>query len=55
MTFTFDPTQAARAAPIVQVAVGGRPLERGRAYRVATNEYIYGGGGAARRCPGARL
>jgi 2',3'-cyclic-nucleotide 2'-phosphodiesterase (5'-nucleotidase family) len=43
MTFTLDPARPP-GSRIVQVAVGGRPLERGRAYKVATNEYVYGGG-----------
>ena len=43
MTFTFDPAKPP-GSRIVAVQVGGRPLERGRMYKVATNEYIYGGG-----------
>jgi 5'-nucleotidase / UDP-sugar diphosphatase len=43
MTFTFDPARPP-GSRIVAVEVGGRPLEKGRAYKVATNEYIYGGG-----------
>ena len=43
MTFTFDPAKPP-GSRIVAVQVGGRPLERGRLYKVATNEYVYGGG-----------
>jgi 5'-nucleotidase / UDP-sugar diphosphatase len=43
MTFTFDPAKPP-GSRIVAVEVGGRPLEKERMYRVATNEYICGGG-----------
>ena len=43
MTFTYDPAKPP-GSRIVAVQVGGRPLDRERVYKVATNEYIYGGG-----------
>jgi 5'-nucleotidase/UDP-sugar diphosphatase len=43
MTFAYDPSKAA-GSRIVQVEVGGKPLDLGRTYKVATNEYVYGGG-----------
>jgi 2',3'-cyclic-nucleotide 2'-phosphodiesterase (5'-nucleotidase family) len=43
MTFTFDPARPP-GSRIVSVQVGGRPLDKERTYKVATNEYIYGGG-----------
>ena len=43
MTFTYDPARPP-GSRIVAVEVGGRPLERARMYKVATNEYVYGGG-----------
>ena len=43
MTFSFDPAKLA-GHRIVAVTVGGAPLDRARTYKVATNEYIFGGG-----------
>jgi 5'-nucleotidase / UDP-sugar diphosphatase len=43
MTFAYDPSKAA-GSRIVRVEVGGQPLDLGRMYKVATNEYVYGGG-----------
>jgi 2',3'-cyclic-nucleotide 2'-phosphodiesterase (5'-nucleotidase family) len=43
MTYSFDPAKPP-GSRILSVQVGGRPLEKERAYKVATNEYIYGGG-----------
>jgi 5'-nucleotidase / UDP-sugar diphosphatase len=43
MTFTYDPARPP-GSRIVAVEVGGRPLELGRMYKLATNEYVYGGG-----------
>ncbi len=43
LTFTFDPTRPA-GSRIVAVEVGGQPLDKERMYKVATNDYIYGGG-----------
>ena len=43
MSVVYDPTKPA-GSRIVEVEVGGRPLELGRSYRVATNEYVYAGG-----------
>ena len=43
MTLTYDPAKPP-GSRIVAVQVGGRPLDRERVYKVATNEYIYGGG-----------
>jgi 2',3'-cyclic-nucleotide 2'-phosphodiesterase (5'-nucleotidase family) len=43
MTFTYDPARPP-GSRIVKVEIGSRPLERDRSYRLATNEYVYGGG-----------
>ena len=43
MAFTYDPAKPA-GHRIVKVTVGGAPLDPGRIYKVATNEYIFGGG-----------
>jgi 2',3'-cyclic-nucleotide 2'-phosphodiesterase (5'-nucleotidase family) len=43
MTYSFDPAKPP-GSRILSVQVGGRPLEKERRYKVATNEYIYGGG-----------
>ena len=41
--FTYDPSRPP-GARIVEVAVGGSPLNPGRTYRLATNDYLLGGG-----------
>ncbi len=43
MTFSYDPAKPA-GHRIVEVEIGGAPLDPGRTYKVATNEYIFGGG-----------
>jgi 2',3'-cyclic-nucleotide 2'-phosphodiesterase (5'-nucleotidase family) len=43
MTYSFDPAKPP-GNRIVAVEIGGGPLEKERTYKVATNEYIYGGG-----------
>jgi 2',3'-cyclic-nucleotide 2'-phosphodiesterase (5'-nucleotidase family) len=43
LTLTYDPAKPP-GSRIVAVQVGGRPLETGRLYKVATNDYVYGGG-----------
>jgi 2',3'-cyclic-nucleotide 2'-phosphodiesterase (5'-nucleotidase family) len=41
--FSYDPAKPA-GSRIVEVKVGNAPLDPGRIYKVATNEYIFGGG-----------
>jgi 5'-nucleotidase / UDP-sugar diphosphatase len=43
MTFSYDPAKPA-GHRIAAVTIGGAPLDPARTYKVATNEYIYGGG-----------
>jgi 2',3'-cyclic-nucleotide 2'-phosphodiesterase (5'-nucleotidase family) len=43
MSVIFDPSKPA-GSRIVEVKVGGQPLDLGRIYRVATNEYVQAGG-----------
>jgi 5'-nucleotidase / UDP-sugar diphosphatase len=43
MTFAYDPSKAA-GSRVVRVEVGGVPLDLGRMYKVATNDYVYSGG-----------
>jgi 2',3'-cyclic-nucleotide 2'-phosphodiesterase (5'-nucleotidase family) len=43
MTYSYDATKPP-GSRIVAVEVGGRPLALDRAYKLATNEYVYGGG-----------
>ena len=43
MSYAYDPTRPA-GSRVVEVEIGGDPLDTGRAYQVATNDYIYGGG-----------
>jgi 5'-nucleotidase/UDP-sugar diphosphatase len=43
MTYAYDPSKAP-GSRIVRVEVGGQPLDLGSMYKVATNEYVYGGG-----------
>jgi 2',3'-cyclic-nucleotide 2'-phosphodiesterase (5'-nucleotidase family) len=43
MTFEYDP-KAPKGQRVTAVEVGGAPLDPGRSYRVATNDYIQGGG-----------
>jgi len=43
MTYRYDASKPA-GSRIVQVEVGGRPLEMGKIYKLATNDYIFGGG-----------
>jgi 5'-nucleotidase/UDP-sugar diphosphatase len=43
MTFSYDPAKPA-GGRIAKVEINGAPLDPGRIYKVATNEYIFGGG-----------
>ena len=43
MTFTYDP-KAIKGSRVVSITVGGRPLDDGKRYSVATNDYIANGG-----------
>ena len=43
LTFAYDVKQAA-GQRVSDVKIGGQPLDPSRAYRVATNDFIYGGG-----------
>ena len=43
LTFVYDPA-AAKGSRIIEVVVGGKLLEPGRLYTVATNDYMQGGG-----------
>jgi 2',3'-cyclic-nucleotide 2'-phosphodiesterase (5'-nucleotidase family) len=43
LSFTYDPSAAA-GSRIVSVTIGGKPLDKGAAYKVATNDYMAGGG-----------
>jgi 2',3'-cyclic-nucleotide 2'-phosphodiesterase (5'-nucleotidase family) len=43
MSYAYDPTRPP-GSRIVEVEVGGDPLDTGRTYRVATNDYVYRGG-----------
>ena len=43
MTFTYDP-KAIKGSRGVSITVGGRPLDDGKRYSVATNDYIANGG-----------
>ena len=43
MTYRYDASRPA-GSRIVAVEVGGAPLEMGRTYKLATNDFIFGGG-----------
>ncbi len=43
MTMVFDPS-APKGKRIVSAKVGGAELDRNKSYKLATNDYIYGGG-----------
>jgi 5'-nucleotidase/UDP-sugar diphosphatase len=43
MSFSYDPAKPA-GSRVTDVKIGGAPLEPARIYKVATNEYIFGGG-----------
>jgi 2',3'-cyclic-nucleotide 2'-phosphodiesterase (5'-nucleotidase family) len=43
MRFVYDPNKP-KGSRVVEATVGGKPLDHGKRYRVATNEYIAGGG-----------
>jgi 2',3'-cyclic-nucleotide 2'-phosphodiesterase (5'-nucleotidase family) len=43
MSYVYDPKRPP-GSRIVEVEVGGDPLDTGRTYRVATNDYVYRGG-----------
>ncbi len=54
MTFVFDPTAPA-GSRVSEVMVGGAPLELDRVYKVATNDYILGGGDGYAALGGGRV
>jgi 5'-nucleotidase / UDP-sugar diphosphatase len=43
MRFTYDPSNPP-GSRIVEAEIGGQPVESSRVYKVATNDYVYGGG-----------
>ena len=43
MSYAYDPKRPP-GSRIVEVEVGGDPLDVGRTYRVAANDYMFGGG-----------
>ena len=43
LTFSYDAAKPA-GSRIVKVKIGGAPLDPGGTYKVATNDYIFGGG-----------
>ena len=43
LSFTFDAAKPA-GERVVEVTVGGQPLDPAASYRVATNDYMLGGG-----------
>ena len=43
LVFTYDPSAAA-GSRVSSVTIGGKPLDKGAAYKVATNDYMAGGG-----------
>ena len=43
MTFAFDPKKP-KGSRVLEVTVGGKPLDAAAKYRVATNDYMYEGG-----------
>jgi 5'-nucleotidase/UDP-sugar diphosphatase len=43
MSYTYDPSEPP-GSRIVQAEVGGQPVDASRVYKVASNEYVYGGG-----------
>ena len=43
MTFSYD-ASAPAGSRIVEILVGGEPLDPSRTYKLATNSYIFGGG-----------
>ncbi len=43
LSFVYDPA-AAPGSRVVEVEVGGKALDRAKSYRVATNDYMAGGG-----------
>jgi 2',3'-cyclic-nucleotide 2'-phosphodiesterase (5'-nucleotidase family) len=43
MTYSYDASKPA-GSRIVAIEVGGRPLEMGKVYKLATNDFIFAGG-----------
>jgi 5'-nucleotidase / UDP-sugar diphosphatase len=43
MSFTYDPARPP-GSRLVKAEIGGQPVEATRFYKLATNEYVYGGG-----------
>jgi 2',3'-cyclic-nucleotide 2'-phosphodiesterase (5'-nucleotidase family) len=43
MTLVYDP-KAERGKRVVEIKVGGQPLDPNKTYKIATNEYVAGGG-----------
>ena len=43
MTFVYDPSAPA-GSRVSEVMVGGQPLDLNKTYKLATNDYVLGGG-----------
>ncbi|MCK5621763.1 MAG: 5'-nucleotidase C-terminal domain-containing protein, partial [Alphaproteobacteria bacterium] len=43
LSFTYDPSAAA-GSRVVEVMIGGKKLDKAKTYKVATNDYMAGGG-----------
>ncbi len=43
MSFVFDPKKG-KGDRVVEIKVGGQPLDKAKTYKVATNDFMYGGG-----------
>ncbi len=53
LSFLYDP-KAPKGSRVAEVAVGGTALEPGRIYKVATNDYLLGGGDGYSSLKGAK-
>ena len=53
LSFLYDP-KAPKGSRVAEVAVGGTALEPGRLYKVATNDYLLGGGDGYSSLKGAK-
>jgi 2',3'-cyclic-nucleotide 2'-phosphodiesterase (5'-nucleotidase family) len=54
MAYVFDPTAPA-GSRIVEVTVGGAPLDPDRVYRLATNDFVLAGGDGYGALGGGRV
>ena len=43
MSFVFDPKRG-KGDRVVEIKVGGQSLDKAKTYKIATNDYMYGGG-----------